>query len=195
MTSPETVALYARVSTDNQNIDPQIKKLTDWAEYRDYEYEVFKDDGVSAVADDRPGFDYLMERIDEFDAVAFTNLDRFGRSLNQLSTWANDLNEEGIDIITTEQSIDTSTIEGELLFNILSVIADYERKLTRERMEAGFQQAKEEGRVGRPKKDLPLERIEQQYENGANVEYLANKYDVSRQTIYNRLEELGLLED
>ncbi|WP_161596501.1 recombinase family protein [Salinigranum halophilum] len=189
------VALYARVSTVNQDIGPQRQRLVDWAEYQGVDYEVFEDDGVSAVADERPGFDYMMSRIGDFDAVAFTKLDRFGRSVNQLSTWAADLEERGIDIVVTEQSIDTSNKEGELLFNLLSSIAEYERKIIRERMERGYREAQREGRVGRPEEDVDLEWLRDKYEKGANVSYLAEELDVSRNTVYDRLDRMGLRDD
>lgn len=185
----EKVALYARVSTDNQDIEPQVETLINWADYRDVDYQTFKDEGVSAVSEDRPAFDYMMERIEEFDAVAFTKLDRFGRSVNQLTSWAHDLKERGVDLVITEQNIDTSTKEGRLLFNVLSAVAEFEREIIRERLERGYNEALEEGRVGRPKKDLPTEKIVREYEQGQSVQYLANYYDVSRDTIYDRLRQ------
>jgi DNA invertase Pin-like site-specific DNA recombinase len=189
----EKVALYARVSTDNQDIEPQIETLKKWADYRGVDYETFKDEGVSAVSEDRPGFDYMMDRIEEFDAVAFTKLDRFGRDVNQLTSWAHDLKDRGVDLVITEQNIDTSTKEGRLLFNVLSAVAEFEREIIRERLERGYEEAKEEGRVGRPKKDLPVDKIVEEYERGQSVTYLANYYDVSRSTIYDRLNEEGVV--
>jgi DNA invertase Pin-like site-specific DNA recombinase len=189
----DTAALYARVSTDNQNIEPQVTDLEDWAGYQDVDYQVFKDDGVSAIADSRPGFEYLMDRVEDFDMVVVQRLDRLGRSVNELSSWAADLNDRGIDLVVTEQGLDTSTHEGELLFHMLSAIAEYERKLTRERMEAGYKEALEEGRVGRKKKDVDLEELEEKWENGAGATYLANHFNVSRTTIYDRLHDLELL--
>lgn len=191
---PDKAALYARVSTDNQDIEPQVRDLEGWADYRGLEYEVFRDDGVSAIADERPGFDYMMDRVGGFDFVVVQRLDRLGRSVNQLSTWASDLNDRGIDLAVTEQSLDTSSYEGELLFHMLSAIAEYERKLTRERMRAGYDQALEEGKVGRPRVDVDLDRLKEMWENGAGASYLANVFDVSRNTIYSRLHELGLME-
>lgn len=189
----ENVAAYARVSTDNQDIQPQVDTLERWANYRDVEYELFKDEGVSAISEDRPAFNRMMERIDEFDAVAFTKLDRFGRDVNQLTSWAHDLKERGVDLVITEQNIDTSTKEGRLLFNVLSAVAEFEREIIRERLERGYEEAKEEGRVGRPKKDLPVDKIVKEYKRGQSPKYLADYYGVSRSTIYDRLQERGVV--
>lgn len=188
----ERVALYARVSTENQDIEPQVEKLKKWAEYNDLEYKVFRDPAVSAIAEDRPGFDYMMTEIDNFDAVCITKLDRFGRSTNHLTSWAHDLKGRGVDLVITDQNIDTSTREGRLLFNMLAAVAEFEREIIRERLEAGYRRAQEEGRVGRPKKELPVDEIAQEYEQGAGPAFLANKYGVSKWTIYDRLEEAGV---
>lgn len=188
----EKVALYARVSTGEQHIDNQIDALESWADTRGVEYEIFKDDGVSALADERPGFDYLMDRIVEFDSVVITELDRFGRSAYQLLSWAEGLRDQGVDLVVTKRSIDTSTTEGKLLFQMLSAFAEFERSMMKERMEQGFEQAKAEGRVGRPKMDLPVSDIVSEYEQGASVTFLANKHGVSRNTIYDRLASAGV---
>lgn len=190
----EIVALYARVSTKNQDINPQIDKLTKWADYEDNEFKLYQDDGVSAIADERPGFQKMMEGIEKYDAVAITKLDRLGRSTNDLSTWAHELEKIDVDLVVTEQSIDTSTKEGKFLFDILSAVAELERKLTRERMREGFKKAKEEGNVGRPKKHLNVERMVELYNQGATVTALAETYGVSRNTIYDRLKEEGAYE-
>jgi len=189
----ERVALYARVSTDNQDIQPQVDTLERWADYREVDYELFRDEGVSAISENRPAFSRMMDRIDGFDAVGFTKLDRFGRDVNQLTSWAHDLKDRDVDLVITEQNIDTSTKEGRLLFNVLSAVAEFEREIIRERLERGYEEAKEEGRVGRPKKDLPVDKIVKEYERGQSVKYLANFYDVSRTTIYDRLEEKGVV--
>lgn len=190
--SPEKVALYARVSTKNQDINPQIEKLQEWADYEDVSYTIYQDDGISAIADERPGFDRMMSSIQNYDAVAITKLDRLGRSVNDLSTWAHELNEMNVDLIVTEQSIDTSTKEGKFLFDVLSAVAELERKLTRERMREGFQRAKEDGDVGRPKKHLNEDRMVELYKQGATVTALSETYGVSRNTIYDRLKDNGI---
>lgn len=189
----QKVALYARVSTDNQYIEGQIEKLKEWADYEDVEYEIYQDDGVSAIADNRPAFQSMMTQIENYDAVAITKLDRLGRSVNDLSTWAHDLEEKGIDLTVTDQSIDTSTKEGKFLFDILSAVAELERKLTRERMREGFKQAKENGKVGRPKMQLNVDRMVELYEQGATITALADTFGVSRNTVYDRLREQDLI--
>lgn len=191
------VALYARVSTDEQNIDNQVERLEEWADRRDITYSVFPDDGVSALADHRPQFDAMMDQVEqeEFDAVVFERLDRVARSMFHLIDISNTLEEYGTDMVVTEQKIDTTTPEGKLMFHLLGAIAEFEREITQARARKGFQKAKEEGRIGRPKQDLPVREIVEQWQDGMPVTRLAEKHGVSRNTIYNRLEDEGVMDD
>ena len=187
-------ALYSRVSTKNQSVEDQVEDLEEWVEYKNYDFEHFKDKGVSAV-DERPAFKEMMNRIDEFNGVAITTLSRFGRSVNQLSKWAEKLEEKDKDLVILDQNIDTSTKEGRLLFNILSSIAEFERELIRERMDKGYQKAYEEGRVGRNRKSVNLQRLKKMYKDGASYEYMSNKLGVSKDTIWRRLKEMDQIEE
>jgi len=187
------VAGYVRVSTKKQNIDPQIEELKKWADYHDHEIEIYSDDGVSAI-DEREGYQKAINSIINGDneAIVVTALDRFGRSVNQLSREMARLEKKDKDLIILEQNIDTSTKTGKFLFNILSAVAELEREIIRERLMSGKRRSGNFG--GRPKKDFDEEEMIDMYEKGASYQFLANHYDVSASTIYNRLIEAGAIE-
>lgn len=74
------------------------------------DYHIFKDNGVSATEDKRPSFDYMMTQLENFDAVAMRHLDRFGRSVYELSSWANKLEDKDVDLVFINQNIDTKIL-------------------------------------------------------------------------------------
>jgi DNA invertase Pin-like site-specific DNA recombinase len=151
---PRRIALYARVSTSEQHVEPQLYALRAYAVARGLEVAAeYVDHGVSGAKDRRPSLDRLMAdgRRRGFDVLAITKLDRLARSVRHLTALAAELEALGIDLVVLDQSIDTSTPAGRLLFNVLGSIAEFERDLIRERVSAGVAAAKRRGvRLGRP---------------------------------------------
>jgi DNA invertase Pin-like site-specific DNA recombinase len=193
------IALYARVSTENQDLTNQVEKLEEHAEKEGREYDMYKEK-VSSV-EERPEFDKLMERLEDYEYLAITKLDRFGRSLRQMLENIEKVNEkcDGIVVIDDELSIDTrgdSTMQQKIMTNFLSLFADVERRMIRQRLEEGYDKAHQEGRVGRPEKltDDEKEELAALYESGRfRWNGLAEKYDVSKTTISKALKEKGVL--
>jgi DNA invertase Pin-like site-specific DNA recombinase len=148
------IALYARVSTTDQHTEPQLHALRAYAEARALEASgEYVDHGVSGSKGRRPALDKLLAdaRRRRFDALAVTKLDRLARSVRHLTALAAELEALGIDLVVLDQSIDTSTPAGRLLFNVLGSIAEFERDLIRERVSSGIAAAKRRGvRLGRP---------------------------------------------
>jgi DNA invertase Pin-like site-specific DNA recombinase len=151
---PCRIALYARVSTTDQHVEPQLHALRAYAEARGLELAgEYVDNGVSGARDRRAALDRLLAdaRRRRFDALAVTKLDRLARSVRHLTTLAAELEALGIDLVVLDQAIDTSTPAGRLLFHVLGSIAEFERDLIRERVGAGIAGAKRRGvRLGRP---------------------------------------------
>ena len=156
---------YARVSTKEQvksgSLNQQVEKIKNYCDSQDNELvELFTDAGVSALKE-RPQFEKMMETIEdgksknkEVDGIVVTKLDRFGRSVKDLVMNMETLQEEEIGFISTGDSLDTSTPNGKLLFHILSAFAEFEREIIRERMQAGRESAKAEGKkLHRPKNE------------------------------------------
>lgn len=184
----DKVALYARVSTENQKLEPQVKKLERWAENRDVDYELFKEK-VSSIKE-RPQFEKIMENLDEYDKIVVTKIDRFARSIQRFNRRMNVLEEHDTDLEAVDQPIKTDDeMYGDFFRKMLALFAEHERKMIRRRLEEGFKKAKEEGRVGRPKKDIDMDRVVELWEKGVSVTGIAKIEGVSRATIYNRLED------
>ncbi len=191
---------YARVSTDEQvksgSLQQQIDKIKQYCELHNHELlELFVDAGVSALSQ-RPEWERLMHkaRNRECEAVVVTKLDRWGRSVKDLVTSIDELKSLGIHFISIGDNIDTSTPNGRLLFHILSAFAEFEREIIRERMQAGRERAKAEGKLlHRPKKKLPLKEIKRLYcEVGLSATAIAKLLGVSTNTILSRLREMGV---
>ena len=159
------VAIYARVSTSEQTVDPQLDALRAYASARQLEIVgEYIDEGVSGAKDRRPALDELMTKAKRrcFDALAVVKLDRLARSVRHLTQMAAELEALCIDLIVVDQGIDTSTPSGRLLFNVLGSIAEFERDLIRERTRAGLRAARKRGkRLGRRKSYIPLEEAQQ----------------------------------
>src|SRR5215510_1809150 len=148
-------ALYARVSTADQTPDNQLVALRSFAEARGWTVTAFVDHGISGAKDRRPGLDALLAavRARKVDVVACIKLDRLARSTRHLVTLAGDLEALGVDLVVLDQSIDTTTPSGRLLFHVLAAIAEFERDLIRDRVVAGLRRAKAQGRrLGRPRR-------------------------------------------
>jgi len=154
------IAIYVRVSKQDQHPENQEQELVEYAVRRNYEiYKVYTD-RISGSRDSRPELNNLMmdARNKCFDAIICWKLDRLGRSLQHLLQIVGEWKKLGIHFICSTQNIDTTTAEGELIFHIFGAIAQFERKLIQERIMLGLDRAKRQGKhIGRPKgkKDNP----------------------------------------
>jgi len=151
------VALYARVSTKDQDCENQIRELRQWAHTAGHEIvEIYQDNGISGSKgrDKRPEFDRLLKDAvrRKFKLVASWGLDRLGRSMKDLVNTLSDLRDVDCGIYLHKQAIDTTTKEGKMLFHVLGMFAEFELDMISERIKAGLARAASEGRFpGRPK--------------------------------------------
>lgn len=148
------VAVYVRVSKEDQHPENQILELKKYAEDRSYKIYYTYVDQISGIKDSRPAFNELMinARQKQFDAVLVWKLDRLGRSLQHLIFIIQEFESLGIQFICKTQDIDTTKPSGKLIFHIFGAIAEFEREIIRERIILGLQRARKQGKkLGRPK--------------------------------------------
>lgn len=153
------VAIYCRVSTDDQNPENQKNILVGYCERLGYEVFRVYIDHCSGLKDSRPEFNELVNdmRLRLFDAVLVWKLDRIGRSLQHLLQILQEMNNKKIGFICLTQNIDTTNASGRLMFHIIGAFAEFESSLISERTRAGMARAKREGKhVGRPRKKATL---------------------------------------
>jgi len=153
------VAIYARVSTNDQTAENQILDLEGFCKQRGWTIkETFIDEGISGAKDDRPRLNDMMDLIrrHKFDALLVWALDRFARSMKHLVLTLDELRELKVDFISYKQNIDTSTSQGRLMFHVIAGMAEFEREMIRERVFSGLRRVKASGKtLGRP--TLPQE--------------------------------------
>jgi len=137
---------YARVSTEEQNLDLQIDALKDAG--CDH---IFEDHGISAIAKNRPGFDQTMQTLKDGDTFVIWKLDRAFRSLHHALDMLEVFEQRQIAFRSLTNQIDTTTPEGKFMYHIRFAFAELERNLISERTRAGMLAAKKRGKhVGRP---------------------------------------------
>jgi DNA invertase Pin-like site-specific DNA recombinase len=138
------VALYARVSTDEQDASLQIHHLREWANRMNHKViREYVDQAVSGTKSSRPAFDEMMNdmRLFKFEAIAVVKLDRLGRSLKHLLSLFDEFNAKGVSVICTTQPIDTSSSNplSKVILALLGAFAELERDMIAERTKAGMQ--------------------------------------------------------
>ncbi len=149
------VAIYLRVSTSKQDTDNQRRELVAVAARSGWDVvKVYEDAGISGAKgrDKRPGLDAMLKAVNarEFDMVAAWSVDRVGRSLTDLLVILQSLHDKGTDLFLHQQGLDTSTVAGKAMFQMLGVFAEFERGIIRERVNAGLARARAKGtKLGR----------------------------------------------
>ena len=184
------VAIYARVSTTKeQSCERQILELRQIAENHNWKIvDEYVDEGISGAKRNRPELDRMLKDalLRKFDVVATLELSRLGRSVKNMCEIADLLKQKNINLFVKNQNIDTSTIVGELFFNIINSISQYERDLTAERIKSGLENAKRKGKTLGRKSNLNLETqkiILDMKSQGIGLKKIAKETKVSVQTI------------
>ncbi len=151
------VAFYSRVSTDKQTTENQLLELRAVAERNKWVIvEEYVDHGISGAKgrDQRPEFDRLLKDATrkKFDLIASWSVDRLGRSLQDLVAFLSEIHAKKVDLYLHQQGMDTTTPAGKALFQMMGVFAEFERAMIQERVKAGLERAKAQGKkLGRPK--------------------------------------------
>lgn len=148
-------AIYVRVSTNGQKTDSQKKELLALCRLRGWKKVVVYEDKLSGVATNRPALEKLMQamRAGQIERLVCFKLDRLGRSLTHLALILDEMNRLKVPLIASSQGIDTSTDNpaGRLQLGVLMAVAEFERGIIKERVNAGLKAAKARGvKLGRP---------------------------------------------
>jgi DNA invertase Pin-like site-specific DNA recombinase len=191
-------ALYVRVSTDRQTVENQELQLRQVAERRGWEViEVYNDAGISGAKDrkQRPGLDRMLNDANRrhFDVVLCWAIDRLGRSLIDLLTTIQHLEAVGVDLYIDQQSIDTTTPVGKLIFQVCGAFAEFERSMIRQRIHAGLARARKAGKVlGRARIDPAIEAaIRQSLAKGHSIRAVAEETGAGHGTVQRIRAELA----
>ncbi len=173
---------YARVSTQDQNLDLQKDALLKIGCER-----IFTDI-ASGAKSSRTGLDDALDFLREGDTLIVWRLDRLGRSLKHLIEVVNSLNEKGISFRSLQESIDTSTSGGKLIFHVFGALAEFEREIIRERTQAGLSAARSRGRLGGRPKSMDNKKVllaKSLMENPSySIPDICEMLSVSRATLY-----------
>jgi len=177
-----------RVSSGEQNTGAQEHALREYVQRRGWKLQqIYRDQGVSGANSNRPALNELLKacRRGSFDVIVVWKFDRFARSLKQLMSGLEMCRAFGIDFVSVTEAVDTSLPAGELVFQMIGAVAQFERSLIAERVKSGLANARANGKVlGRPPL-RKLTRIEvaelrrQRIQRGVPFRHLAKKFGVS----------------
>ena len=177
---------YARVSTEDQELDLQLDALQNAGCLTENIYS----DKVSGAKTHRPGLSAVLDMASRGDTLLVWRLDRLGRSMPHLVALIEELRECGIGFRSLcDGVIDTTSASGELIFNIFSSLAQFECRLTQERTKAGLQAAREREKIGGRKRitsDDPRVKMAQKLheDKGLEVNAICKQMQISRSTFY-----------
>src|SRR6202163_1605628 len=185
------IGIYARVSTKDQSCELQVRDLRAYCAARGFDLvREYVDVGQSGAKDSRPELNKLMDdaRKRQFDAIVVWRFGRFARSTKHLLTALEEFRSLGVQFISYQENIDTSSALGQALFTIVSAVAQLERGLIGEGVAAGIRNAGANGKkLGRPKSGVDRERILQLKAQGHSLRQIAASLGVGYGTVRTRL--------
>jgi DNA invertase Pin-like site-specific DNA recombinase len=161
--------------------------LREYAQHRGFTVQAeYTDVGVNGVKDRRPGLDRLMKaaRAREIDAVLVARFDRFARSTSHLVRALEEFQSLGVEFISLNESVDTSTPIGKMVFTVLGAVAELERNIIIERIKAGVSRARKQDKsLGRPKAILNRDKVLELHQEGLGVRKISDLLGVNRETV------------
>lgn len=178
---------YARVSTQDQNLDLQNDAL------KNAGCEKIYTDKASGTKTDRPGLEEILTFIRKGDTLVVWKLDRLGRSLKHLIQVITELNERGVYFKSLQESLDTSTPGGKLIFHVFGALAEFERDIISERTKAGLAAARARGRKGGRPRKLSKKQVEMaktlMADPSRSIGEICETLGVSKATLYRNVRK------
>jgi DNA invertase Pin-like site-specific DNA recombinase len=176
---------YARVSTDDQNLDLQRDALQQAG------CSVIYEETASGKSAARPELEQCRKALRPGDTLVVWRLDRLGRSLHDLIQIVSELEQKGIGFESITERIETASAAGKLVFHVFAALAEFERNLIRERTRAGLAAARARGRKGGRKPKLDKQQVREiralLRDPDISVSEVARRYGVSRTTLYKHV--------
>jgi DNA invertase Pin-like site-specific DNA recombinase len=180
---------YARVSTDDQNLDLQRDALHQAGCKEIYE------DRLSGAKAARPGLQKALEVASAGDILVVWRLDRLGRSLKDLISIVEGLDQRKVELHSLQESLATHSNEGKLIFHLFGALAEFERNLIRERTQAGLKAARARGRTGGRPKALDASKrklaVKLYEEKQYTIDEICHMMGISKPTLYSYVEEVN----
>jgi len=198
-----TAAIYIRVSTSKktaegdykQNSRMQLEPLLKMAKERDWQTHVYED-RMSGATSNRPRYNNLIQdaRRGRFQVVLVWKFDRFARSLRDLILALDEFKALGIRFVSYTEALDTDTPLGRMMFNVIGSLAEFERDLLIERVNAGIEHAREYGTksgkaIGRPKVIVRRDEIRRMKDAGVPVREICRKFGIGMSVLYQACSE------
>ena len=200
-------AIYVRVSTASksqhgdavsfdQNPEVQEQPLRELVMQRGWQLHRVYSDRMSGAKERRPGVDSLMSdaRRGNFDVVVVWRFDRFARSVKQLVLALEEFHALGMDFLSEQEALDTSTPVGKAMFTIVAAMAELERSIIRERVTAGMEHARRNGTrsgepIGRPKAVFRADLVPELRQEGLSWRQISRKLSVGVATVRRAYRE------
>ena len=181
-------ALYCRVSTADQNPANQELELRKACESHNWAVQEVYTDVISGAKSKRPALDRLMEAVKngDIDVICAWDVSRLGRSLQHLISLLADIHGSNVDLYLHQQKINTTTPSGKAMFSMMGVFAEFERSMISERVLAGLERAKADGkRLGRPPvlEPMVIEEIRSLRAQGLSARKVAKQTGVSHHSV------------
>ena len=184
-------AIYIRISTGDQNPALQRDELPAYCARRGWQVIEIYEDHMSGGMDRRPQLDRLMAdaRRRKFDVVICWRFDRFARSTSHLLRALEEFQSLGIDFVSLQEAIDTSTPAGKMVFTVLGAVAELERSIITERVRAGQRAVKRRGvRFGRPSVEVDEKRVQKLRKQGLSWRAVSAQVGIPKDTLIRHCE-------
>ena len=196
----EKVAIYARVSTDEQreSLGEQKKILVEWCKEKKYDIIEVYEDIQSGKDTSRPDYQRMMNNVTNnhysYKTVVILKLDRLSRSLKDLIDAVDFLKDHNIGIISKEDTyIDTTSAQGRFIFGVFGALAEFEREVIKYRTGVGIKRAQREGKLcHRPRKEINVDKVKKAINDGYTLEEIAKMQGMSFVTLKKRMSDAGL---
>lgn len=181
---------YARVSTEEQNLDMQQQAIQKYAAEKNLDLIMYVEK-ISSRKAERIELKNAMKAATKGDVFVVYKLDRLARSTKELYQLTDQLKEKSVEFVSINDSFDTTTPTGKAMFGMLAVFAEFERDIIQQRTIAGLEAARKRGKTGgRPRiDDKTKKHVVTLYKSGESTTDIAKEYGISRATVYNILKK------